>query len=161
MNERASIGGERRGRGAGPIGQALDEWAKRAHGDPARRDYLMRLRSRAEILWLTAERARQLQLGSNPGPEASILKLAQATLDQSAASFALELMGPEGMLVPDYDGLVSRDDSVPMLFLFSPAFTIAGGTAAILKNILAERVLGLPPDERTDRDLPWKDLRKG
>jgi alkylation response protein AidB-like acyl-CoA dehydrogenase len=74
----------------------------------------------------------------------------------------MDLMGAEAMLYGDYAsggvGTGSLADIAKVAFLRSRANTIEGGTAEIMRNILGERVLGLPGDVRVDRDRPWKDV---
>ena len=93
-------------------------------------------------------------------------KLASAELGQRIYSFCMELLGPEGMLFADAyqprrldlgDRLLAGRD-VSWLFLRSRGFTIEGGTAEIQRNVLAERMLGLPGDARSDRDVPWSQV---
>jgi acyl-CoA dehydrogenase len=70
------------------------------------------------------------------------------------ASFALELEGPAGV--------IARDDAAwQQAYLSAPGFRIAGGTDEILRNILAERVLALPPEPRLDKDRPFRALPVG
>jgi alkylation response protein AidB-like acyl-CoA dehydrogenase len=91
-----------------------------------------------------------LSRGQMPGPESSIYKVVSATKLQEIANFALDMM--------DSAGLVSDPETAPMramfqqALLYSPGGRIAGGTDEILRNIIAERVLGLPGDIRVDRD---------
>ncbi len=97
-----------------------------------------------------------LSRGQMPGPESSIYKAVSAVKIQEIAMFALDLM--------DSAGMVSDPETAPMramfqdALLYSPAGRIAGGTDEILKNIIAERVLGLPGDIRVDRDAAFSDL---
>jgi alkylation response protein AidB-like acyl-CoA dehydrogenase len=94
-----------------------------------------------------------LSRGQMPGPESSIHKVVNARKLQDIASFALDLM--------DAGGLVSDPKTAPMramfqqALLYAPGGRIAGGTDEILRNIIAERVLGLPGDIRVDRDRPF------
>jgi alkylation response protein AidB-like acyl-CoA dehydrogenase len=97
-----------------------------------------------------------LSRGQMPGPEASIYKAVSAVKIQQIATFALDLM--------DTAGMISDPETAPMRAFFqnallnSPAGRIAGGTDEILKNIIAERVLGLPGDIRVDRDVAFNAL---
>jgi alkylation response protein AidB-like acyl-CoA dehydrogenase len=97
-----------------------------------------------------------LSRGQMPGPESSIYKVVSATKLQEIAHFALDLM--------DSAGMISDPATAPMRaifqqsLLYSPGGRIAGGTDEILRNIIAERVLGMPGDVRVDRDKPFNQL---
>jgi alkylation response protein AidB-like acyl-CoA dehydrogenase len=166
MNERVAIGGQIPVRGSGFIGELTKLWQRRPSGSPVDRamlEELMRLWVRAEALRLTNVRASQLQSQGTPGPEGSIGKLASAELNKDITSFAMVVMGPEGMLYPDgypMDRPTSAGQwrNPPHAFLRSRANSIEGGTTEIMKNILAERVLGLPGDVRVDKDKPWSEV---
>ncbi|MEY2462487.1 MAG: hypothetical protein QOH64_625 [Acidimicrobiaceae bacterium] len=163
MNERVSIGGQIPPRGGGFIGEAVKVWKAKGHDDRAKRDQLMKLWVRAEVLRLTNIRAQQLRAVGNPGPEGSIGKMASADLNKDVSAFCVELLGAEGMLKPD--GYPMERPKYAMLwnnpqqaFLRSRANSIEGGTTEIMKNILGERVLGLPGDVRVDKELPWSQV---
>jgi alkylation response protein AidB-like acyl-CoA dehydrogenase len=166
MNERVSLGGAVPQRGEGAIADAMRIWWERGLSDPALRDELMRLWVQAEVNRLTNLRARQLREAGTPGPEGSVAKLAFAELGQRIYSFAVDLLGPEGMLFPaNYvfrrpeptdNPFTGRD--VRWLCVRSRAFTIEGGSSEVLRNILGERVLGLPGDVRVDREVPWREV---
>ncbi len=100
-----------------------------------------------------------LSRGDMPGPEASIGKIVSASQAQKIASFAMELL--------DMGGVVdARDETVAgalfqQSYLSSPGSRIAGGTDEILRNIIAERVLGLPPDIRVDKGIPYNEVPSG
>jgi alkylation response protein AidB-like acyl-CoA dehydrogenase len=97
-----------------------------------------------------------LSRGETPGPENSIGKLVNAPKAQEIASFAMDLL--------DMGGVVMDKDLAPMrgafqeALLSTPGSRIAAGTDEILRNIIAERVLGLPQDVRVDRELPFDQL---
>jgi alkylation response protein AidB-like acyl-CoA dehydrogenase len=99
-----------------------------------------------------------LSRGQLPGPESSIYKIVSARKLQDIANFALDMM--------DSAGLVTTPETAPMRAMFqqsllaSPGGRIAGGTDEILRNIIAERVLGLPGDIRVDRDKPFRDVNQ-
>jgi alkylation response protein AidB-like acyl-CoA dehydrogenase len=163
MNERVAIGGQIPLRGGGFIGECVKVWKKLGHTDRAKRDKLMKLWVEAEVLRLTNVRASHLRAAGNPGPEGSIGKIVSADLNKRISEFTVELLGPEGMLKPD--GYPMERPRHAMMwanpqqaFLRSRANSIEGGTTEIAKNILGERVLGLPGDVRTDKDVPWKDV---
>ena len=164
MNERVSIGGAIPQRGSGPIRDAVRIWnampTERRTLDA--RDHLTNLWSQAEVLRLTNIRASQNRKIGTPGPEGSIAKLHMADLNKKIYELCVELQGAEGMLYGSYEMIrpetAMESDTVQKAFLRSRANSIEGGTSEIMKNILGERVLGLPGDVRTDRDGPWKDV---
>ncbi len=163
MNERVAIGGQIPSRGGGFIGEAVKVWKKLGHTDPAKRDQLMDLWVRSEVLRLTNIRASQLRSVGTPGPEGSIGKVISAELNKQVSEFTVGLLGAEGMLKAD--GYPMDRPHHAMLwsnpaqaFLRARANSIEGGTTEIAKNILGERVLGLPGDVRTDKTPPWKDV---
>jgi alkylation response protein AidB-like acyl-CoA dehydrogenase len=162
MNERVSIGGSVPGRGSGLIGMVVQAWKDLGHDDPARRDELMRLWTRAEALRLTNWRASQNRQLGTPGPEGSIGKLGMADLNKELTAFWVDLQGAAGMLYGSYE--MSRPatamsfDNAQKAFLRCRANSIEGGTSEVMRNILGERILGLPGDVRTDRELPWSEV---
>jgi alkylation response protein AidB-like acyl-CoA dehydrogenase len=162
MNERVSIGGGTPPRNSGPIGQLLDLWKRVGSTNGATRDEFMKLWSAAEINRLTNMRASQNRSKGTPGPEGSISKLAMAELNKAIYSFALDLMGAEGMLFSSYEmhqpKVALFGDDLSKNFLRARANSIEGGTTEVMKNILGERVLGLPGDVRVDKDLPWSQV---
>ncbi len=163
MNERVFIGSGLTPRGPGVMQTAFALWKKSDRKHPALRDRLMQLYSRAETLRLTNVRAQQQRAIGNPGPEGSIGKLGTAELNQAISELCVDLMGPEGVL---YDYPAHRERTMAASFTSDPrtsflrtrANTIEGGTSEVMRNILGERVLGLPGDVRVDRDVPWKDI---
>jgi alkylation response protein AidB-like acyl-CoA dehydrogenase len=167
MNERVAIGGNIPPRGSGFVARLLEVWQQTGpHDDPAgvtTRDRVAQLWIRAEVLRLTNIRAGQRRAQGTPGPEGSIGKLAMAELNKDITSCALDLLGAEGMLFPAGYPMKRPEraamwHSTPQAFLRSRANSIEGGTTEIMKNILAERVLGLPGDVRVDKDRPWSDV---
>ncbi len=162
MNERVAIGGTIPQRGSGTIAQAVETWQKKG-GRADQRDRLLDLWVRAEVLRLTNIRASQNRTSGVPGPEGSVGKLASAELNQAITSFNMELMGAEAMTYDSYDtdrrsrlGLAAP--APQRSFLRTRANSIEGGTTEVMKNILGERVLGLPGDVRTDKDVPWVEV---
>jgi alkylation response protein AidB-like acyl-CoA dehydrogenase len=160
MNERVSIGGQVEPRGSGTIALAVDAYRQRTDRSSAERDRLMQLWTAAEVLRLGNVRAQQRREHGTPGPEGSVLKLGGALLMQKITAFAVDLLGAEGMLFDQYDAVSRSTDPVEQ-FLSSQASTIAGGTSEIMRNILGERVLGLPSEPRNDRDVPWSEIPRG
>ena len=163
MNERVAIGGRMSERGEGFIGELVAVWQHSAR-DPARRDDLMRLWVEAEAARLTNMRAAQNRVAGTPGPEGSTAKLVYAELNKKIFELATDLMGPEAMLYDSYQMTqpepgVEANSDVRRRFLRTRANSIEGGTSEIMKNILGERVLGLPGEPRVDKDIPWKASR--
>jgi alkylation response protein AidB-like acyl-CoA dehydrogenase len=163
MNERVAIGGGVPRRGGGPIGACVKAWQDVGGTDLARRDQLMKLWVDAEVLRLTNIRAGQLRTVGTPGPEGSIGKALSASLNKAITEFTVTLLGAQGMLKPDGYTMArperSGTSSNPQqAFLRACANSIEGGTSEIAKNILGERVLGLPSDIRVDKDVPWRDV---
>ena len=123
----------------------------------------MQLWARAEALRLTNIRAAQARTSGTPGPEGSIGKVLSASLNKDISEFALNLLGPTGMLKPDgypmsRPAVTASWENTPQAFLRARANSIEGGTTEIAKNILGERVLGLPGDVRNDKDIPWNTV---
>jgi alkylation response protein AidB-like acyl-CoA dehydrogenase len=99
-----------------------------------------------------------LSKGEAPGPEMSILKLEAARGILDLTAFAMELAGPEGML--GHEVLGKEYEFLQMMWLTTPGIRIAGGTEEIMRNTIAEHVLGLPREIRTDKDVPFRELDK-
>mgnify|MGYP001264602560 FL=1 len=98
-----------------------------------------------------------LSKGETPGPEASITKIVSANKLQDIGNFGMDSLDMSGMLKTDNAEIQSFQNA----WLGAPGLRIAGGTDEILKNIIAERVLGLPQDARADKGLPYKDIPTG
>ncbi|MCC2102455.1 MAG: acyl-CoA dehydrogenase, partial [Hyphomicrobiales bacterium] len=159
MNERFSIGA----RLATGVPEFFDfaSDTKMADGtlaidDKAVRENLATWAARANGLKYTSYRAiSALSRGERPGPENSIGKLVAAPMMQDIAMYALELQGQMGA--------AARDDASPAGKLYQMLYgaigmRIAGGTDEVMRNIIAERVLGLPGDIRVDKDLPFNQV---
>ena len=164
MNERVAIGGAIPQKGSGPIREAVKLWEKLPadRKDAATKDKLMKLWIRSEIARLTNIRAGQNRKVGVPGPEGSIGKMASAELNKETYELCIELLGAEGMLYGSYE-MVRPDsamtfDYIPKAFLRARANSIEGGTSEVMRNILGERVLGLPGDVRVDREMPWSKV---
>jgi alkylation response protein AidB-like acyl-CoA dehydrogenase len=169
MNERTTIGGASGGGGskrrASAIEEAVDLWKKRGEHDPVRRDRLAQLWIENEVLRIVNARAAAAARAGNPGPEGSIAKLALATINKATYEFCIELQGADGLVGYDYTfkrpdeaGLEAPLGSSRKMFLRARANSIEGGTSEIMRNILGERMLGLPGEPRADRDLPWSQV---
>ena len=161
MNERVMLGGQTPPRGSGFIGDAVRLWSESAQRDVGKRDELMRLWIKAEVLRLTNIRASQARMIGTPGPEGCIGKLMTTDMNKEVTAFCMGLLGAEGMLKPGGYPKVrpqlsgGHHSSPQQAFLRMRANSIEGGTTEIMRNILGERVLALPSDGRGDRDLPW------
>ena len=161
MNERVMLGGATPPRESGLISNVLDVWRTRG-GSAVARDRVARMWIEAEVLRLTNIRASQTRQAGTPGPEGSIGKLISAELNKKMTTLGVDLLGPEGMLYASYE--MRRPDraleysSTQQIFLRMRANSIEGGTSEIMRNIIAERVLGLPGDVRVDKDRPWSEV---
>ncbi len=164
MNERVSIGGGATPREAGMVGKVAEAW--RAHPDrrtPGTHQRLLELWVEAEVARMTGQRLRQKLAVGAPGPEGSAMKLTFARLAQELSGLEVELLGDDGLRYDDWT--LSRPDQVDFTgrdagyrYLRAKGNSIEGGTSEILRNIIAERVLGLPSEPRVDKDVAWKDM---
>ena len=139
------------------LAQTLEQDGRKASENDAVRERIADWYVQSKGLEYTKLRAlTALSRGAMPGPESSIFKVVRATNIQEIAQFALDML--------DSAGMVSDPNTAPMhamfqnALLYSPAGRVAGGTDEILKNIIAERVLGLPGDVRVDREAPFNTL---
>ena len=163
MNERLAVGGA-----AGAGWSQFMEAARNItglDGRPALKDQALREKLadwyvQAEGLKHTRNRTMTaLSRGQTPGPESSIGKVVAATQMQDLGNDALEML--------DQYGIISDPALAPLKGAFhasvmsAPGLRIAGGTDEILRNIIAERVLGLPGDIRVDKDVAFKELPTG
>jgi alkylation response protein AidB-like acyl-CoA dehydrogenase len=138
--------------------------------DPIVRQRLMRLLSEERIRAWTNQRVRAgLRAGRPPGPESSIGKVHQGELNQRVQSVATDLLGPAAMAwevapehaASDADGYALALPYEVRGMLRSRANTIEGGTTEVNKNVVAERVLGLPREPDPWRDVPWREVPRG
>jgi alkylation response protein AidB-like acyl-CoA dehydrogenase len=165
MSERINIGASRAApREGGMIGPVAATWRSRPElRNPGLHDRLLRLWTEAEVARLAGERMRQQLAAGKPGPEGSAAKLVFARLNQEISGLDVELNAGDGLR---YDDWSLRRPERSTFFGRGPGYrylrargnSIEGGTSEILRNIIAERVLGLPPEPRVDKDIPWKDL---
>jgi alkylation response protein AidB-like acyl-CoA dehydrogenase len=166
MNERVAIGGAALPREGGMIGVLARTWREHPQlRTPGTRAELLRLWVAAEAARLGGQRLRQQLAAGQPGPEGSANKLVFARLNQEISALELELHGEAGLRYDDWTmrrpaGLDLYGRTPSYRYLRTRGNSIEGGTSEILRNIIAERVLGLPPEPRADKDLPWKDLPK-
>jgi alkylation response protein AidB-like acyl-CoA dehydrogenase len=165
MSERVSIGASRAApRESGMIATAARTWRSRPElRTPGLHDRMLRLWADAEVARLAGERLRQQLAAGQPGPEGSAAKLVFARLNQEISGFEVELAGADGLRYDDWT--MHRPESANFYgrgpgyrYLRAKGNSIEGGTSEILRNIVAERVLGLPAEPRVDKNVPWKDL---
>ncbi len=168
MNERVAIGGNVRERGAGAPGHLVQLWKDKELDDPVIKDQLMELWIQQEAVRLTNLRATQLREKGTPGPEGSTSKLHEAEINKASYEFGMDMLGNEGLLFPrgyalsqpelNFDNDSFGFTDTQSLFLRARANSIEGGTSEIMRNIIAERVLGLPSEPSLDKDKAWKDI---
>ena len=163
MNERLAVGGA--------SGAGWTEFMEAARGvtgldgGPALKDQALREKLAdwyvaAEGLKHTRNRTMTaLSRGQTPGPESSIGKIVSALQMQDLGNSAIEMLDQYGII--NDPALAPLNGAFHTSVMFAPGLRIAGGTDEILKNIIAERVLGLPGDIRVDKDVAFKDLPTG
>jgi alkylation response protein AidB-like acyl-CoA dehydrogenase len=162
-NERVSLSSGGALWGMGPNGADLLDLVRAEGGttDALLRQRLARLHTTEEILRLIRLRTvSALVRGESPGPEASIRKVMADEHGQAIMGLAKDLAGVGGMLA-DSGPLGTDPDVWNYGFLFAPALTVGGGTGDVQRNILAERVLGLPHDIDVEAGLTWAEARAG
>lgn len=147
-NERGAVGAVGTGMGA-PADRLLELFAERNAGAVSR-DRVAAARVASEVNRLTMRRARDIaRADRTPGPEGSGSKLRASALLKDTADAALAILGPDGIV---------GDGEWQTLFLTAPSISIRGGTDEIQRNIVGERVLGLPAEPRVDVDTPWDEI---
>src|SRR4051795_3032015 len=164
MNERIAIGGSAAPRESGMIGVSAALWRERPDlRTPELHDRLLALWTGARGKRRPGPPPRPQLAAGQPGPEGSANKLAFARLAQAASGLEVELRGEEGLAYDDWS--LTRPDQVDFTgrgpgyrYLRAKGNSIEGGTSEVLRNVIAERVLGLPAEPRTDPTAPWKDL---
>jgi len=163
MNERVSIGAGTSGSRIRDIFRLARECKR--NGKPAIEDGAVRQKLAdafitSKGLQYTSYRILSaLSRGATPGPEGSISKAVGAPFGQQLSAFALELQGAMGGLA---DPTVTPQEALwQESYLGAPGLRIAGGTDEVLRNIIAERVLGLPSEMRMDKGMPFRDVPTG
>ncbi|HKF74677.1 MAG TPA: acyl-CoA dehydrogenase family protein [Candidatus Dormibacteraeota bacterium] len=161
MHERVSIGGRTRARRSATTFESLVDEARRRGlaGEPLVRQRLADLYVRERVLHLLGARlAQEARAGRSPGSRGSVAKLAGAELGRFSADLAAELLGADAVAWNAADPEARRWAGA---VLAAPAGGIAGGTNEIQRDIIGERVLGLPKEPQVDRDVPFRQLRVG
>jgi 3-oxochol-4-en-24-oyl-CoA dehydrogenase len=169
-NERVSLSGGGALWGNGPSWSDLLERVRARGGvdDPELRQRLALLHIEAEVLRLIRLRTVSAAIkGEPPGPEASVRKVLADEHGQHLMAMAKDLQGAAGMLAGSVldDALAQADAAWSDAgtwhygYLFSQALTIGGGTGDVQRNIIAERVLGLPHDPDVEAGLTWAEAR--
>jgi alkylation response protein AidB-like acyl-CoA dehydrogenase len=157
MNERLAVGEVHR-----PDVEDLLELARSLMvlSDGAVRERIAEWYARTQGLKFTRFRTMTaLSRGQTPGPENSIHKLVNASKLQDIASYGMDLMGMAGLVMDD--DLAEAYATFQQALLSSPSARIAGGSDEILRNIIAERVIGLPADIRVDKNRPFNQVPTG
>ena len=168
MNERVAIGGNVRERGTGAPGHLVQLWNDKELDDPVSRDKLIKLWIEQEAIRLTNMRATENREKGTPGPEGSTSKLYEAEINKASYEFGMEMLGNDALLFPrgyeltqpelNFENETFGFTDTQSLFLRSRANSIEGGTSEIMRNIIAERVLGLPSEPNLDKEKAWKDI---
>lgn len=164
-NERMTIGSGPV-REAGMIGVVADVWRTRPElRTPELHSRLVRLWIEAEAVRLAGQRMSQKLAAGQPGPEASVVKLLFAKLAQQLSGLELELLGEDGLRYSDWamvrpEKVVLTGRDAGYRYLRAKGNSIEGGTSEILRNIVSERVLGMPSEQRVDRDIPWREVAR-
>jgi alkylation response protein AidB-like acyl-CoA dehydrogenase len=161
MNERVAIGGA-----GGTIGVPVEAFVEHARErlpalDPDRQVLARQAVGRAVVAALGARytgyrRLTVLSQGGIPGPEASAGKLAGTEAARLVADAGVRLLGDDAVHAATADG----DDRWQRTQSWIPGIAIAGGTDQVLRNIIGERVLGLPPEPRSDKTAPFAGGRR-
>lgn len=161
-NERVSLSQGGVQWGYGPTVRDLVELVKKNGGlpNPVMRQRLMEVYIEGEILRYHKQWQVAAAVNKKPGPDASLRKALNDPHGKKAFNLAKDLMGAAGLLSnggpmgPEWEAWSSG-------FLFSPALTIGGGTSEVLKNIISERLLGLPHDVDVEAGKAWSETRGG
>ncbi|MCA9506409.1 MAG: acyl-CoA dehydrogenase family protein [Spirochaetaceae bacterium] len=179
MNERVAIGGYSRP-GQGMAEKLLRLWREEGPSSPrgaqgrsaaeiaVLRDEVVRVHVESELLGITNQRTKDAMRAGTPGPEGSVAKLVQAELNKEITELALSVIGSDALVYETGYPLERVEAGERSLrefakhdFLRSRANSIEGGTSEVMRNILGERMLGLPGEPRADKDVPWKEIPRG
>ena len=156
-NERVSLSKEGLQWGYGPtVRDLLDVARGLDHVDDVMRERLVGAYIEGEILRFHHLRQISAAVNKKPGPDASLRKALKDPHGKHVFTLAKDLAGAAGMLAVD---AVPGWEAWANGFLFSPALTVGGGTSEVLRNIIAERILGLPHDSDVEAGLTWREGR--
>lgn len=164
-NERVSIGAGAPREG-GFMGVVADAWRKNPeYRDPALHAELLRLWVETEVARMTNERLAQRLAAGQPGPEGAGAKLSFARNNQELSLVDMKMRGADGLRYDVYEFRRPSEYSMTgrqagYRYLRAKGNSIEGGTSEIIRNIISERVLGLPGEHRVDKDVAFKDLPK-
>jgi alkylation response protein AidB-like acyl-CoA dehydrogenase len=161
MNERAALGAGTglNWRDVMKLAAQVPSWEDTALDDPAFREWLADYYVEVEALRLNSFRTlTALSRGEAPGPEGSAGKLLWSSTTQDMTDHALDLLDRFG-LIDSVEGIAAG--AFQHRFLWAPGLRLGGGTDEIMKNIIAERVLGLPGDIRVDKTVPFREIPWG
>ncbi len=170
MSERVALGGGASEKGGGPIATLLElletvEVQRSPAEEAVLRDRVAQLYIESELLRLTGIRGQVTRRSNEPGPEGSVGKLAQADIMKAIWQCCSDVIGPDALVYEHgyklRQGRTTASDSklqAKYNLLRSRAYSIEGGTSEIMRNILGERVLGLPGEPRVDKGIPWKEV---
>ncbi len=163
MNERVALAGISLDPVSFMGGVRRDPWLSYLEGIPDRKDprirqALAQLYIESEVKEITAFRANSARLrGQQPGPEGAVNKVFNAEFNQRRSSFAVNANGLGAVAWVKGD---ARAEGRAQTFLRARANTIEGGTSEVLRNQVAERILGLPRDVEVDKDVPWAEVSR-
>ena len=155
MNERKTMGAGGAGKRSSVPMRLADLARRTGNLDPVARHRIVDIHIRSELLRFLGLRSLTAAMqGRRPGPEGSVSKLASAKLNVDTGDLAMSLLGAAAMAAaPDDARWVTR-------FLWGPGHRLGGGTDEVNRNIVAERVLGLPAEPRDDDSIPWRDIAR-
>ncbi|MDI2131591.1 acyl-CoA dehydrogenase family protein [Yinghuangia seranimata] len=165
MNERVAIGGGAAPREGGAIAPVAKLW--REHPEVRTgglHDRVMRAWVEGEVARLANERIRQQLAAGKPGPEGSAAKISFARINQETTRLWLELTGEDGLAYDDWTmrrvdlGGSDGGRGPGYYYIRAKGNSIEGGTTEILRGVIADRVLELPREPRSDTKLPWKEI---
>jgi alkylation response protein AidB-like acyl-CoA dehydrogenase len=161
MYERVAIGSLGAGKISQPMYDMLVKWAEKAGvvDDPVVRDELMQIYAMETTKSMVAMRNRaEMKAGKAPGPGGSLGKLYGSIIARRFREIAQNIAGPASVA---WEGEDSAEEQLNLTMINSLQSGIAGGTDEIQRNIIGDRVLGLPRDISVDTNVPFKDLKVG